>query len=174
MNVVFRTDASTALGSGHVMRCLTLAEELRSHGADVAFVCRTHDGHMSDLIADRGFIVFRLAAADPEARRGAVVATSWQEDAAQTQAALQTAGVTPDWPVSYTHLDVYKRQGEIQAAIEKVCASQHFILGPQVRELETKIAEYSQCRHGIGAVSYTHLLLPALDVHGAQFTHSGS
>jgi UDP-2,4-diacetamido-2,4,6-trideoxy-beta-L-altropyranose hydrolase len=99
MNVVFRTDASTALGSGHVMRCLTLAEELRSHGADVAFVCRTHDGHMSDLIADRGFIVFRLAAADPEARRGAVVATSWQEDAAQTQAALQTAGVTPDWLV---------------------------------------------------------------------------
>jgi dTDP-4-amino-4,6-dideoxygalactose transaminase len=53
-------------------------------------------------------------------------------------------------------------KGEIQAAIEKVCASQHFILGPQVRELETKIAEYSQCRHGIGVSSGTDALLVAL------------
>src|ERR1700683_3206360 len=35
-------------------------------------------------------------------------------------------------------------RAEIQAAIEKVCASQHFILGAQVRELETNIAAYSQ------------------------------
>ena len=33
--------------------------------------------------------------------------------------------------------------GPILAAIEKVCASQHFILGAEVRELEEKIATYS-------------------------------
>jgi dTDP-4-amino-4,6-dideoxygalactose transaminase len=53
-------------------------------------------------------------------------------------------------------------KGEIQAAIEKVCASQHFILGPQVRELETKVAGYSQCRYGIGVSSGTDALLVAL------------
>jgi dTDP-4-amino-4,6-dideoxygalactose transaminase len=53
-------------------------------------------------------------------------------------------------------------KSEIQAALEKVCASQHFILGPQVRELETKIAAYSQCRHGIGVSSGTDALLVAL------------
>jgi len=100
MNVVFRTDASTALGSGHVMRCLTLAEELRSHGAAVAFACRTHQGHMSDLIADRGFVVFRLSVADPDAsRRDAALETSLQDDAAQTLAAMRSAGVVPDWLV---------------------------------------------------------------------------
>src|SRR5438094_8289273 len=51
---------------------------------------------------------------------------------------------------------------EIQAAIEKVCESQHFILGPAVRELEASIASYSQCRHGIGMSSGTDALLVAL------------
>jgi dTDP-4-amino-4,6-dideoxygalactose transaminase len=52
--------------------------------------------------------------------------------------------------------------GEILAAIEKVCASQAFILGPGVRELEAAVAAYSQCRHGIGMSSGTDALLVAL------------
>jgi dTDP-4-amino-4,6-dideoxygalactose transaminase len=52
--------------------------------------------------------------------------------------------------------------GEIQAAIERVCASQHFILGPAVRELEASVAAYCQCRHGIGVSSGTDALLLAL------------
>src|SRR5207237_827126 len=51
---------------------------------------------------------------------------------------------------------------EIHAAIERVCASQHFILGPGVDELEASIASYSQCRHGIGVSSGTDALLLAL------------
>jgi len=51
---------------------------------------------------------------------------------------------------------------EIQAAIEKVCASQAFILGPAVRELESSVAAYSQCRFGIGVSSGTDALLLAL------------
>ncbi|MBS0379634.1 MAG: DegT/DnrJ/EryC1/StrS family aminotransferase [Proteobacteria bacterium] len=51
---------------------------------------------------------------------------------------------------------------EIQEAIGRVCASQHFILGPQVKELEGAIASYSQCRFGIGVSSGTDALLLAL------------
>src|SRR5215831_729116 len=51
---------------------------------------------------------------------------------------------------------------EIQAAIERVCASQHFILGPAVRELEASVATYCQCRHGVGVSSGTDALLLAL------------
>lgn len=51
---------------------------------------------------------------------------------------------------------------EIQVAIEKVCANQGFILGPAVKELESSIATYSQCRHGIGVSSGTDALLLAL------------
>ena len=53
-------------------------------------------------------------------------------------------------------------QKEIQAAIEKVCASQAFILGPATRELEASVAAYCQCRFGIGVSSGTDALLVAL------------
>ena len=51
---------------------------------------------------------------------------------------------------------------EIQAAIARVCASQGFILGPAVKELEAAVAAYSQCRFGIGVSSGTDALLLAL------------
>jgi dTDP-4-amino-4,6-dideoxygalactose transaminase len=53
-------------------------------------------------------------------------------------------------------------KAEMLAAIEKVCASQAFILGPAVRELEAAVAAYCHCRHGIGVSSGTDALLVAL------------
>ena len=49
-----------------------------------------------------------------------------------------------------------------RAAIEAVCASQHFILGAQVKTLEERLAAYTQTRHGIGVSSGTDALLLAL------------
>jgi len=51
---------------------------------------------------------------------------------------------------------------QIQEALSEVCASQHFILGAAVKELEASIAAYSQCRFGIGVSSGTDALLLAL------------
>lgn len=36
MKVIIRCDALTQIGTGHVMRCLTLVNELREQGADLA------------------------------------------------------------------------------------------------------------------------------------------
>jgi dTDP-4-amino-4,6-dideoxygalactose transaminase len=51
---------------------------------------------------------------------------------------------------------------EALAAIEKVCASQGFILGAEVTKLEKDVAAYSQCKFGIGVSSGTDALLLAL------------
>ncbi len=51
---------------------------------------------------------------------------------------------------------------EIQAVIGKVCASQAFILGSEVRALEASVAAYCQCRFGLGVSSGTDALLLAL------------
>src|SRR6201996_5658040 len=51
---------------------------------------------------------------------------------------------------------------EALAAIERVCASQGFILGAEVTRLEKDVAAYSQCKFGIGVSSGTDALLLAL------------
>ncbi|SNY56043.1 UDP-2,4-diacetamido-2,4,6-trideoxy-beta-L-altropyranose hydrolase [Arsukibacterium tuosuense] len=60
MKVLFRTDASVALGSGHVMRCLTLADALRKLGANCDFACRLTSGHLADVIRRQGFNILPL------------------------------------------------------------------------------------------------------------------
>ncbi len=51
---------------------------------------------------------------------------------------------------------------ELMQAIHETCASQRFILGPRVEELEKKVAAYSHCHYGIGVSSGTDALLVAL------------
>ena len=51
---------------------------------------------------------------------------------------------------------------QIDAAIERVMDSQHFILGPEVAGFEQKLAEYVGCRHAIGVASGSDALLVAL------------
>jgi dTDP-4-amino-4,6-dideoxygalactose transaminase len=53
-------------------------------------------------------------------------------------------------------------QDELMEAVRQVCEGQRFILGPQVELLEQRVAEYCQCRFGIGVSSGTDALLVAL------------
>lgn len=95
-----RVDGSVALGSGHVMRCLTLAHELAGRGALVSFVCRDHPGNLIERIEHEGFAVARL----PRRAGDAVSADSHElgapevEDAAEFLAAVGSE--RPDWIVT--------------------------------------------------------------------------
>lgn len=60
MNIVFRVDASLAMGSGHVMRCLTLAEALRQRGHGCVFISRAHLGNLNSFVKSQGFDLFEL------------------------------------------------------------------------------------------------------------------
>ncbi|MGM9956184.1 MAG: UDP-2,4-diacetamido-2,4,6-trideoxy-beta-L-altropyranose hydrolase [Peribacillus sp.] len=60
MQAYIRVDSSLEIGTGHVMRCLTLAGNLRKRGVTVRFICREHVGHSADLIEENGFEVFLL------------------------------------------------------------------------------------------------------------------
>ena len=51
---------------------------------------------------------------------------------------------------------------EVEAAVKGVLESQQFILGPEVRELESEIASYCQCSHAIGCASGSDALLLGL------------
>ncbi|WP_332634570.1 hypothetical protein [Halalkalibacter flavus] len=62
MIAVIRVDASVEMGSGHVMRCLTLAEKLRDNDYNVIFLCREHKGNMISFIKSKGYLVETLQA----------------------------------------------------------------------------------------------------------------
>ena len=53
-------------------------------------------------------------------------------------------------------------ESEIQAAMEDVISSQHFILGPKVEELEKKIAEYCGVKYAVGCASGSDAILLSL------------
>ncbi|SDN10547.1 UDP-2,4-diacetamido-2,4,6-trideoxy-beta-L-altropyranose hydrolase [Tenuibacillus multivorans] len=57
VNIYIRTDASIEIGTGHVMRCLTLAHALKLKGAKVSFISKDLEGHLIDFIRQNGFDV---------------------------------------------------------------------------------------------------------------------
>ena len=60
MKVVFRVDASQYIGSGHVMRCLVLAEALRLDGHTVLFATREQSSDLTAFIKEKGFKLIHL------------------------------------------------------------------------------------------------------------------
>ncbi len=60
MNIVFRTDASIYIGTGHLMRCFVLAQVLRDDGHNVLFSMRAQEGDLVDLVVSKGFLVHKL------------------------------------------------------------------------------------------------------------------
>jgi len=101
VRVLIRADASLAIGSGHIARCLTLAGALRAGGAEVAFACRLLPGHLLDSLAAQGWRTYRLPAVYVEqnvAEPDIEAALPWQADIAALQLLL-TAEDAFDWIV---------------------------------------------------------------------------
>lgn len=87
--ILFRVDSSAAIGSGHVMRCVTLAEELRDSCKEILFICRELPGNLIKYIETRGFRVQRLSLG--------LETDNWQVDAEQTREILLHNKLKPDW-----------------------------------------------------------------------------
>jgi UDP-2,4-diacetamido-2,4,6-trideoxy-beta-L-altropyranose hydrolase len=104
--IAFRADASLDIGSGHVMRCLTMANALRRSGAVCRFVCRGHNGNLLEQIRLQGFDAHALPVSPPGAAtedvrpgeslsHAAWLGADWETDAMQTEGALGDTCV--DW-----------------------------------------------------------------------------
>ena len=102
--VAIRVDGSTQIGSGHVLRCLALAEALRSAGAAVRIVLREHDVSFFDRLSESRFEVDLLrrpgssdVPTDAAAPHGLWLGVEEAVDAAETTAVLENW--RPDWVV---------------------------------------------------------------------------
>lgn len=116
MKIAIRVDASSQIGTGHFMRCLTLADELKQRGAHICFVSRELPAHLRDMLAAKEI---EFAALDREATDGqaGVLAHSHWLGASQMQDAQATiralSGQTWDWLV----VDHYALDADWESAL---------------------------------------------------------
>jgi UDP-2,4-diacetamido-2,4,6-trideoxy-beta-L-altropyranose hydrolase len=123
IRIAFRTDASLQIGTGHVMRCLTLAESLREEGAQCHFICRLHQGNLIEQIAQKGFIVKILpvnATASGSSNTSRNEYTSWlgadwETDAAQSKGSV--GNTIYDWLI----VDHYALDEQWENAMRQSC-----------------------------------------------------
>lgn len=122
MKVAFRTDASLSIGTGHVMRCLTLARLLAAGGAQCRFVSRLHDGHLVDYVRAEGFeagalpVGARAARSTPALAHAHWLGADQADDATQTGEQLR--GFSPDWLV----VDHYGLDAEWEGPMQSVAS----------------------------------------------------
>lgn len=106
---VFRVDAGLETGSGHVMRCLTLANALVRKGAVCHFITRPHKGNLDDMVVQCGHELHSLTLPDDLSygehlnppSHADWLGGNWQLDALETKGILQA--IHPDWLI----VDVY-------------------------------------------------------------------
>ena len=121
MRVAFRTDASSQIGTGHVMRCLTLADALREQGAICQFVCREHEGNLIDHIRSCGFEVYALpkpianASFESDLAHAIWLGVDWPTDAQQTLQVLK------DTKLHWLVLDHYALDQSWELALRASC-----------------------------------------------------
>lgn len=100
--IAFRTDATSQMGTGHFMRCLTLADALKLRGAQIRFVSRNLPVHLSEMLAEKGMELVALSGNGGVSQGGDLAHSYWlggsqTEDAQATSQAL--SGQEWDWLV---------------------------------------------------------------------------
>lgn len=108
--MAFRVDASPQLGTGHLVRCLTLADALRREGARIRFISRDLPPHLESRLAEHGLDYRALATADAGPGPGAAA------DVGGTCRIL--ADASWDWVV----VDHYGLDAAWQSAVRGVAA----------------------------------------------------
>lgn len=124
--IAFRADASLQIGTGHVMRCLTLADHLRERGVKSIFLGRPHAGNLLDLVGQRGHVALTLPAREPvkaTAQQDPVhsswLGSTWDEDAQDCIHALRQHldGTCVDWLV----VDHYALDARWETSMRSAC-----------------------------------------------------
>src|SRR3990167_2039509 len=126
MNIVFRTDASTQIGSGHVMRCLTLANALCAKGHYILFVCRNYPGNLNKFILKCGHNIKELPFGDGQAYSEQPIVNEYsrwlwvlpKQDALETMLAIQSIAVDL-LVIDHYALD-YEWEAKLRCVVKKI------------------------------------------------------
>lgn len=120
LRIAFRVDASAQIGTGHFMRCLTLAGKLRQHGAHIHFISRNMPEHARAMLAAKGYEFALLKDDQNDKQKGGLAHAHWL-GTSQAQDAMDTiqamSGRAWDWLV----VDHYALDAEWESIMRPYC-----------------------------------------------------
>ena len=126
-SIVFRADASVHIGYGHVMRCLTLADEIKTKNWKTVFICRDLPGNLFTEIENRGHGLIKLHRVEnyfngtiAENDYAAKLGVTWEHDADDTIKAIDSSVFEPRWLV-VDHYGIGKKwEKRFRNKVEKI------------------------------------------------------
>lgn len=124
MTVAFRVDSSLKIGSGHLVRCLTLADGMKAQGVRTLFVCRELTGNLISLIRSRGHEI-EVLPPPPESGKAAdepgPYHSFWLEVPAR-QDALESAAILSNRRIGWLIVDHYALDSRWQEKVRPAVA----------------------------------------------------
>lgn len=169
MKFLIRADASLQIGSGHIMRCLTLAQQLRQHNHHITFISRTNLGHLAPLIRQQGFDCIELpppsnvvpfgTKRQPEnpadiTAHAAWLGTSQAQDLADCAPYIRR--LAPDWIIC----DHYALSAAWQRAARQICHSKIMVID-DIHDRTHDADLLLDQNHAHHASDYAHLVPPS-------------
>ncbi|MCC2597547.1 UDP-2,4-diacetamido-2,4,6-trideoxy-beta-L-altropyranose hydrolase [Pusillimonas sp. MFBS29] len=118
--VAFRVDASVDIGTGHLMRCLTLANALRFKGYQAHFICREHPGHLIHLVQQSSYQIHVLPYANDSEVDDLLIHSHWLGTTQSQDAALCIqilSNIRPQWLI----VDHYALDMRWEQALKQYC-----------------------------------------------------
>jgi UDP-2,4-diacetamido-2,4,6-trideoxy-beta-L-altropyranose hydrolase len=124
MNIAFRVDASAPIGTGHIMRCLTLADAFSERKVAVRFLSRHMPQHIRDILLSRGHEFVDLggaAAGSPdELPHAEWLGTSQAADAAAAIHALSDR--MWDWLIVDNYALDFRWESALRQTVRKIAS----------------------------------------------------
>ena len=120
MKIVFRTDASSQIGTGHFMRCLTLADELKKQGAQIRFISRNLPPHLSEMLKAKGVEYIPLITDATQEPIDELTHSNWL-GTSQNQDAQATIQALADCSCDFLVVDHYALDKRWESAVRLSC-----------------------------------------------------
>jgi len=151
MRFAFRVDSSPTIGTGHLIRCLTLADCLHKSGFECLFICRDFQGADFERVAEKGFELKRLPASSLENNETWLGMTA-EKDVLET---LEAFGETPpDWLI----VDHYAIDAQWEKQVRREVPNTRILVIDDLADRQHDCEILLDQTFGRGSAAYTSLV----------------